>query len=293
MFSKVKSLCNNTWGQLFCTDFQWQAFYLMKSKNEVHLALYKVHQDFGVFHTVIPDNAMELTYSEFQHKVLWAGSALKPVEAYAHNQNPSESVIHDLCWMFCRAMRQTNAPYVLWDHCMELMSEIHSNTALELYTQDSDSPLTKLTGDTNDISHLCAFSWYDPVWFIDITDPLQNKKIARYLGPSQDVGQAMCSKLLTPKGHVIWRTSVITMSEAEHNNPMVQDQVQEFDMKLKQSLGYRAAGLPNELEPYEEEERLFSLMLIMIYLKEFQCHTQMSLTTVNIISLSRHVLAFQ
>jgi hypothetical protein len=88
---------------------------------------------------------------------------------------------------------------------MELMSEIWSHTALKILILDNDIPLSRLTRDTADISHLCEFAWYDPVWYINITDPLQNKKIAQYLGPSHDIGQAMCSKLVTQKGRIIAR----------------------------------------------------------------------------------------
>jgi hypothetical protein len=82
--------------------------------------------------------------------------------------------------MFQKAMHATNAPYVLWDHCMELMSEIRSHKALNIHVLDGDTLLTRLTGDTADISHLCEFAWYDPVWYVDITDPFQNKKLAQY-----------------------------------------------------------------------------------------------------------------
>jgi hypothetical protein len=186
---------------------------------------------------------------------LRAGSAINPVEAYTHNQNLAESAICNLRRMFCKAMRATNAPYVLWDHCMELMSELRSHTVLSTQSLDGDTPITKLTGDTPDISHLCEFSWYDPVWYIDITDPLQTKKIGQYLVPSHDIGQAMCAKLITQKGRTIARTSVIPMSSVDMNNTVVKQQIAAFDEELKKSLVERAAGIPIDLLPYEIEER--------------------------------------
>jgi hypothetical protein len=77
---------------------------------------------------------MELTNGDFKHKVLCACSCLKPVEAYSHNQNLAASAIRDFHCMFHKAMRATNAPYILWDHCMALMTELRSNTALDLRT---------------------------------------------------------------------------------------------------------------------------------------------------------------
>jgi hypothetical protein len=154
-------------------------------------------------------------------------------------------------------MRVTNAPLVLWDHCMQLMSEIRSNTALNLFSLAGETPTTKLTGDMADISHLCEFSWYDPVWYINVTDPMQNKKLACYLGPSHDVGEAMCFKLLTVKGKVICRTSVIPLTAAERHDMVVKKQVDDFETTLHASLGDRTRGIEPELDKYEREEREF------------------------------------
>jgi hypothetical protein len=132
---------------------------------------------------------------------------------------------------------------------------------LNVLELDDDTPTTLVTGDTADISHLCEFSWYDHVWYIDQMDPMQNKKIARYLGPSHDIGEAMCSKLLTVKGKQISRTSVIPLSTEDRNSQPIQRQLQEFDHSLKEELGARAEGLPvnavtddtPEYEPYFDE----------------------------------------
>jgi hypothetical protein len=67
-----------------------------------------------LLNTIIPDNAMEMVEGEFKRMALRAGSAIKPVEVYTHNQNLAESAIRDLCHMFQKAKRTTNALYVLW-----------------------------------------------------------------------------------------------------------------------------------------------------------------------------------
>jgi hypothetical protein len=66
MFAKPKSLQQNTCRQIFCTDFQWQQFYTTKA--EAHLALGALHREIGVFNTLIPDNAMEITKGNFKQK---------------------------------------------------------------------------------------------------------------------------------------------------------------------------------------------------------------------------------
>jgi hypothetical protein len=255
MFNRVKSLRQNTCAQVYVTRFHWTKVYPMKTKSEAHLTLDMLHQDVGIFHTIIPDNAPELAAGEFRKKAIRAGSRIKPIEAYTHNQNMAESAIRELRRMYRKAMTSTNAPHILWDYCLTLMATIRSHTALDIKELDGDSPVARLTGDTPDISHLCEFRWYDLVWYVDPVDKLQNKKLGRYLGPSHDVGQAMCSKLLTSKGREISRTSVVPISIEDKNNEVCKKQLQQFDEDLRKALGDRMEGIPvqdNDDSPVHE-----------------------------------------
>jgi hypothetical protein len=207
------------------TDFHWMRTYPMKTKSEAHLTLDRLHKEVGVFNTIIPDNAPELVSGEFRRKAIHAGWRIKPIEAYTHNQHLAESGIRELRRMYQRAMLSTKAPHVLWDHCLTLMSEIRSHTALELPSLDGDTPHTRLTGDTPDISHLCEFAWYDNVWYIDPLDKMDNRKLAKYLGPSHNVGSAMCMKLLVQSGREINRTSVIPLSIEDLNNDICKERI--------------------------------------------------------------------
>jgi hypothetical protein len=209
LFNKVKSTRQNTCAQIFVTTFHWSKVYPLRSKGDAHQALDLLHRDVGVFKTIVPDNAPELISGEFRKKAVHAGSQIKPVEAYSHNQNLAESGIRELRRMYRKAMLSTNAPHVLWDYCISLMADIGSHTVLDLHELDGDSPQTRLTGDTVDISHLCEFTWYQTIWYVDPTDKMENKKLGKYLGPSHDVGTAMCSRILTSKCREISRTSVL------------------------------------------------------------------------------------
>ena len=248
MFTSVKSLRQNTCAQVYITSFHWTKVYPMKAKGDAHMTLDRVFRDVGVFHTIIPDNAKELTEGDFRRKALHAGAQIKPVEAYTHNQNLAESGIRELRRMYRKAMLSTNAPHVLWDYCMELMADIRSHLALSLLELEGDTPQTVLTGDTSDMSNICEFQWYELVWFIDPLDKLENKKLARYLGPSHDVGQAMSSRLLTSKAQEISRTSVIPLSIEEKNNPAIQEKISQYTATLTESLGDRINGIPIEEE---------------------------------------------
>jgi hypothetical protein len=76
MFSKVKSLKQHTCAQVYVTNFHFTKVYPMRSKSEAHQTLDELHHDVGVFHTIIPDNAKELTEGEFRKKAIHAGSLI-------------------------------------------------------------------------------------------------------------------------------------------------------------------------------------------------------------------------
>jgi Reverse transcriptase (RNA-dependent DNA polymerase) len=136
------------------------------------------------------------------------------------------------------------------------------HTAIDIPELQGDTPYTRITGDTCDISHLCEFSWFDRVWWVDPLDKSENRKLGRYLGPSHDIGQAMCSRILTQNGTEISRTSVVPLTTDDKNNEVIKNKMAEFDDKLKSSLGDRIAGIPlddidqdiQEFEPYENYE---------------------------------------
>jgi hypothetical protein len=163
--------------------------------------------------------------------------------------------------MYHKAMLTTNAPHILWDYCFSLMSEIRSNTAIDLPQLQGNTPSTCLTGDTADISHLCEFQWYKRVWYVDPNDKIDNKKLGRYLGPLHDIGQAMCLKILTNKGREISQTSVVPMSTEDKNSTVIKEKIEVYDKDLKDSLGKRIEGIAMiedygipEFVPYEDED---------------------------------------
>ena len=165
MFSEVKSLSQNTCRQVYATDFNWISFYPLKCKADAYLSLEQLVDDMGIFNSIILDNAPELTAGEFKRTAQKFGSRICPVKAWMPNQNHAESAIRELKRMYRHAMWCTNAPAILWDHCIQLMAAICSCTALDLFALRGDTPITMLTSDTPDISHLVKHSWFDFVWY--------------------------------------------------------------------------------------------------------------------------------
>jgi hypothetical protein len=130
-----------------------------------------------------------------------------------------------------------------------------------ILTLQGDTPNTRITGDTSYISYLCEFRRYDEVVYIDPKDKMENRILARYLGHSHNVGQAMSSRLLTNKAQVISLISFIPLSTEDRNSKIVEQQLVKFNEEVADALGDRIAGIPPDSEeeetivPYDDESR--------------------------------------
>jgi hypothetical protein len=117
MIAAVPSLFNKfTCAQIYVTDFHWTKVYPMCKRAEAPLTLDLLHNQYGSFWEMIPDNARELVSHEFKEKLRRTGTIIKPIEAYTPNQNKAESAIRELKCMYRRAMVASSAPEILWDH---------------------------------------------------------------------------------------------------------------------------------------------------------------------------------
>jgi hypothetical protein len=93
MLAGCCSLQQNTCSQVYVTPFECTRAYSIKARKDAHLTLNLLHKQYGVFHTLIPDNARELTQKDFLDKARKAGSIIHPIKAYTPNQNRAESAI--------------------------------------------------------------------------------------------------------------------------------------------------------------------------------------------------------
>ena len=53
----------------------------------------------------------------------------------------------------------------LWDDCLELESNIMSNTAHCIYKLDGEVPQAKMSGEISNMSQVCEFEWFEWVMF--------------------------------------------------------------------------------------------------------------------------------
>ena len=114
-----------------------------------------------------------------------------------------------------------------------------------------------MTGDTIDISNLAEFEWYEYVYYITPAshDSLANKRLGRYLGPSFDVGEAMCMKVLNSNAKNLSRTLVFPISEEELRSAKFKEKKEAFEKELAVIVGQRDLNADDGFEVESTDDR--------------------------------------
>ena len=254
LVGKCKSLMGNKYAQVYVTPFHWISVEPMEKKSDAHYTLDNLFKRVGVPRVIIPDNAKELTEGWFKKKALRVGAAIHPIEAHTPNANLAEHGIRELKRTYRRMMLAKNSPECLWDLCLQYAAATRSHTALSIRELEGEVPATRLIGDTADISHLAEFGWYDWVWYLSPEDiKMERKSLGRYCGPSTDIGDALCARILTEKGRFVSRTSVFPLTEEEERSELVKERQKSYGLSLKEALGSRYE-LAKDMKTDPEEE---------------------------------------
>ena len=250
---KCVSLLGNRYTTVYCTPFHWISVDPMEKKGDAHKTLDNLFRTVGVPRVIIPDGGGELKQGEFARKASRAQSNIHPIEAYTPNANIAEDGIRELKRAYRRAMISTNTPACLWDLCLVHTALIRQHTVNSIRELQGRTPAARLTGDTDDISFLCEFGWYDYVWFStppSTTDGMENKRLGRYCGPSINCGDAMSARILTDKARFVDRTSVFPIKEEEWATDSFKERVARFEASLKERLKDRY----NPVEPDADDD---------------------------------------
>ena len=251
LIGKCKSLLNNQYATVFGTDFQWVFVDPIQSKSDCHYSLDNLFSTVGIPKFIVPDNAKELTQGDFKRKCQRAQCKILPIEPYTPNMNLVEGNIREILRGYRRAMRETNTPECLWDCCLQHQAHIRSSTALNVKGLRGDVPATLLTGDTKDISYLAEFGWYDWVWHVSPEDSAKETvQLGRYCGPSYDVGEALCARVLVETGELLSRTSVFPMKPEEEASEAIREKKMQFTERLNAALERK----DRKSTPPEEED---------------------------------------
>ena len=168
-----------------------------------------------------------------------------------HKQNPAEGVIHQVRRKWYRVMVRKQVPTRLWDYGMRWVTDIMSLT----YTSSGDIngcvPLSRVTGETPDISEYLDFGFYDRVWYKDNAG-LGPQHPGRWLGVADYQGNLMCYHIINQNGKVISRSSVQRVTQLELQTDEYKTLFHDFDQSIRVRLKCKGRNYDGA-KPYPED----------------------------------------
>jgi Reverse transcriptase (RNA-dependent DNA polymerase) len=233
VFGRVKSKDGNTCGQIFANESYFATFYPMDTKSKAGDALRVFCREFGVPERLVHDGAKEMTgrKTEFQAQVSKHDITTRISEADLHDQSPAEGVVREVRRKWFRVMFRKRVPKIFWDYGMRWVCETMSRTYLRNQRVDGGVPLTKVTGETVDISPYIEFGFYDRVWFRDNAG-LGPQMPGRWLGVATNVGGMMCYYVLQQNGQVTARSTVWNPTNLELQTDEIKATFTAFDTAI-------------------------------------------------------------
>ena len=125
--------------------------------------------EFGVPNTLISNGSNEQVgkHTDFIKQVCKHNINHHIIEPDLNNQNPAEGVIREIRRKWYRVMIRKQVPTRLWDYGMQWVSDIMSLTNTSAGDINGCVPLSRVTGETADISEYLDFGFYDYVWYKD------------------------------------------------------------------------------------------------------------------------------
>ena len=136
----AKSLRGNTCAQIFVSDKDFCAIFLMKKESEYILALKQFVKDVGAPETLFCDLANTQKKREVKDFCTQMGTTLSILEAETQWANWAELFVGLVKGATRKDLRESGLPIVLWDYCMERRCLIYQVTAKKLFQLHGSTP---------------------------------------------------------------------------------------------------------------------------------------------------------
>ena len=223
-FSTVKSIAGYWCAQVF---FALVAMFMdtfgMKTESEYISAEQDFMRERGIPHTLRRDNARSQNSADV--KALHRDLLIKDefTEPHHPHQNPAEGrAIRFLKKHIEMLMNKTGSPENLWHLCAKYICHVHNMCANP--NNKWKIPNQVCRGDTQDISHMLCFYWYQKVLYLDPTSkfPHTKEKPGYFVGFATNSGDALTFKILMEdKRNVLVRSVVRPYREPRYMNKRV------------------------------------------------------------------------
>ncbi len=105
---------------------------------------------------------------------------------------------------------------------MEYEAYVRSHMAHDIFKLDEEVPETIMSCKTAKLSQFCELGWYEWVKFrsTTVSFPEDLLVLGKFLGLSIDIGPVMTTKILTPTGKVVHRSTYQSLMPEELADPV-------------------------------------------------------------------------
>ena len=168
-------------------------------------AIKKYFMEIGVPLHLICDQAQEDVRVYARLICNEAGCHVIELEKGTPAANRAERSIKILKYGLKRNIFDTNSPMVFWCYYIESRASVINGTIRVNHLLEGQPQYFRLMDQPTDISSICQLGWYDWVVYCveGHTFPLQNQRLGRALGQSNNSGSAMLQWLLTGTGDIV------------------------------------------------------------------------------------------
>ena len=233
--AKMKSFRGKQYAQVFTSGEGLSLTYPMRHKSEAFKGLNRVMQKWGIPGTIVTDNAFEEVVGQWGDICSEAVIEQKQTEPHSPWQNRAETEIKELKKEWSMMRSKFKVPANLWCVGLTHLSKLRMKRSHLTERGDSRTAWEVVTGDTPDISEFIYFHFYQPVTFYDpVSFPDSKDEIGRWIGSSENVGQALCCRILTSKGAMLDRSTVSPLDMSKKENI---GRLAEYDKDLHANIG--------------------------------------------------------
>ena len=208
---KAKSTRGYTCVQVYVSDKGFVYCHLMKGINsaEYMAALKSFCKEVGVPERLVCDPHRTQTSNEVRRFLYEVGTTLRVLERGTQWANLAERIIGMLKSGIRADLRDSNAPMVFWDYCLERRVQIMNLTARSTHRLGGLNPYTATKHESADISNIATFGWFEWCYCLEDRNSSLHKfphaisVLGRCLGPAKDHGNEMAQWVLKRSGRIV------------------------------------------------------------------------------------------
>ena len=234
-FSEEKSILGNTCAQMFTAPSSFVETYPMKTKSKAGTKLGEFVNDWGIPKFLRTDQAKEEWDGEWGRVRKHFLIPQRTTEPHSPWQNACEHAIGQHKKWTRRIKQRFRVPGTLW--CLlsiyvAALQRVVVTDTLEV------TGFEQMKHQRPDISDYTTFHFFETIKYFEPGPfPANVEHFGKWLGPSRNVGSALCYQILKANGEIIDRSTVRKLTLEEREIPTEKEKLQTFEKELDSTLG--------------------------------------------------------